>query len=81
MVTESLMAMSFELYEQSKFEMIAKFEKLHPYKFFGGSNPYKAEVWPRQINKLLTLLTFRMNTIEGPWQHFKWKGKKTIGGK
>lgn len=46
------MAMSFELYEQSKFEMIAKFEKLHPYKFFGGSNPYKAEVWPRQINKL-----------------------------
>ncbi|XP_028078909.1 uncharacterized protein LOC114280732 [Camellia sinensis] len=33
--------------------MIVKFEKLHPHKFLGGSNPYEAEAWLRQIKKLL----------------------------
>ena len=39
--------------EQSKFEMTAKFEKLHFNKFFGGSNPYEAEAWLRHNKKLL----------------------------
>ncbi|GMP67238.1 hypothetical protein CsSME_00027296 [Camellia sinensis var. sinensis] len=43
MVIEYLMAMSLELYAQFKSEMIVKFEKLHPHKFLGGSNPYEAK--------------------------------------
>ncbi|XP_028061082.1 uncharacterized protein LOC114264598 [Camellia sinensis] len=39
--------------DQNKSEMIAKFEKLRPYKFLGGSNPHEAEAWLRQIKKLL----------------------------
>ena len=39
--------------DQNKSEMIAKFEKLRPHKFLGGSNPHEAEAWLRQIKKLL----------------------------
>ncbi|XP_028054834.1 uncharacterized protein LOC114259046 [Camellia sinensis] len=31
--------------DQNKSEMIAKFEKLYPHKFLGGSNPHEAEAW------------------------------------
>ena len=65
--------------DQSKSEMIAKYEKLHPHKFLGGSNPHEAEAWLRQIIKLLdtsdiwnerdrvTMATFQMEGEADHW--------------
>ncbi|XP_028063784.1 uncharacterized protein LOC114266999 [Camellia sinensis] len=65
--------------DKNKFEMIAKFEKPHPHKFLGGSNPYEAKVWLRQIKKLLntsdirneldrvTMTAFQMEGVADHW--------------
>ncbi|XP_028116776.1 uncharacterized protein LOC114314485 [Camellia sinensis] len=67
--------------DQSKSEMIAKFEKLHPYKFLCGSNPYEVESWLRQIKKLLDtsdiqneqdMVTMAVFQMEGEANHW-WK--------